>query len=171
MATRARAFAQKTRPHNAGELDKQLLRCLPHMSHVDVSKQTKDPPIAASELPNAVPRTALRRPARPCASRSSFVSCCRETMIDGHSTFASQCTVPQEETTIPDHQSNGNRLVRVCRSSAHTDSQSTSQFSSRERFLVSHKRTPPRNAFSFCPRSVPSGKRPKRCTRPPPRTT
>src|SRR2546421_11693773 len=57
-------LAQKTRAHNAGELDKQLLRCLLHMWHVDVSKQTKDPPIAASELPHAVPSTALRRPAR-----------------------------------------------------------------------------------------------------------
>src|SRR5207249_6543285 len=63
------------------------------------------------------------------------------------------------------------RLLRLCRSPAHTHRHSTSHFSSRERFLVSHKRTPPRNAFSFCPRSVPSGKRPKRCTRPPPRTT
>jgi hypothetical protein len=46
-----------------------------------------------------------------------------------------------------------------------------SHFSSQECFLVSHRRIPPRNAFSFCPRSVPSGKRLKRCTRPPPRTT
>ena len=48
---------------------------------------------------------------------------------------------------------------------------STRHFISREFLLVSHKRFPPRNAFSFRPRSIPFGNRVKRCTSPPPKTT
>jgi hypothetical protein len=44
-------------------------------------------------------------------------------------------------------------------------------FSSRECHLVSHKRIPPRKAFSFCPGSTSSGSLSKRLTLPPPSTT
>src|SRR5437867_9902259 len=53
----------------------------------------------------------------------------------------------------------------------HSAGHNTRHFSLLEFFLVSHRRIPPRNAFSFRPRSIPLGNWRKRCTRPPPRTT
>src|SRR6266446_2756417 len=53
----------------------------------------------------------------------------------------------------------------------HSAGHNTRHFSLLEFFLVSHRRIPPRNAFSFRPRSIPLGNWRKRYTRPPPRTT